>query len=76
MVFPSPVGVATVISARYRFPGRVAYRSLIAGIVGVCRWWHDRVVIREQIMVMMKLRERESIQEAVRRFRKLVERSG
>jgi small subunit ribosomal protein S21 len=27
-------------------------------------------------MVMMKLRERESIQEAVRRFRKLVERSG
>ena len=27
-------------------------------------------------MVKMRLRERESIQEAVRRFRKLVERSG
>ena len=27
-------------------------------------------------MVYMKLRDRESIQEAVRRFRKLVERSG
>ena len=27
-------------------------------------------------MVFMRLRDRESIQEAVRRFRKLVERSG
>ena len=27
-------------------------------------------------MVLMRVRERESIQEAVRRFRKLVERSG
>ena len=27
-------------------------------------------------MVMMRVRDRESIQEAVRRFRKLVERSG
>ena len=27
-------------------------------------------------MVLMRLRDRESIQEAVRRFRKLVERSG
>ena len=27
-------------------------------------------------MVVMRLRDRESIQEAVRRFRKLVERSG
>ena len=29
-----------------------------------------------KFMVMMKLRERESVQEAVRRFRKIVERSG
>jgi small subunit ribosomal protein S21 len=27
-------------------------------------------------MVMIKLRERESVQEALRRFRKIVERSG
>lgn len=35
-----------------------------------------RSLQESKFMVMMKLRERESIQEAVRRFRKLVERSG
>ena len=34
------------------------------------------VICIGEIMVFMRLRDRESIQEAVRRFRKIVERSG
>ncbi len=34
------------------------------------------VVTIGELMVSMRVRDRESIQEAVRRFRKLVERSG
>ena len=34
------------------------------------------VVTMGELMVVMRVRDRESIQEAVRRFRKLVERSG
>ena len=32
--------------------------------------------LREKLLVKIMLRERESVQEAVRRFRKLVERTG
>ncbi len=38
--------------------------------------WCLAVVTLGELMVSMRVRDRESIQEAVRRFRKLVERSG
>jgi small subunit ribosomal protein S21 len=38
--------------------------------------WRLAVVTMGVLMVSMRVRDRESIQEAVRRFRKLVERSG
>ena len=38
--------------------------------------WSLVVVTLGELMVKMRIRDRESIQEAVRRFRKLVERSG
>jgi small subunit ribosomal protein S21 len=38
--------------------------------------WRLAVVTMGELMVSMRVRDRESIQEAVRRFRKLVERSG
>ncbi len=38
--------------------------------------WCLVVVTLGELMVTMRVRDRESIQEAVRRFRKLVERSG
>jgi small subunit ribosomal protein S21 len=36
----------------------------------------NRPVLKENLVVKLNVRDRESIQEAVRRFRKLVERSG
>jgi small subunit ribosomal protein S21 len=55
------------------WPARIRYLSGLAGwAMGV--WPVDRRFgVR---MVKLTVRERESIQEAVRRFRKLVERSG
>ena len=43
---------------------------------GIAVGGHGESVLRKRIMVKIVLRERESAQEAVRRFRKIVERSG
>ena len=65
--------------ALYPVSARYGYRYLVvAGIVGahpssrVVRWG----LAGENLLVKIVLRERESIQEAVRRFRKMVERTG
>lgn len=56
-------------------PGLAADDSRRHRIVLVCHSTH-RFRGCERAMVKLTVRERESIQEAVRRFRKLVERSG
>jgi len=54
-------------------------RRFPATVEGRCRAapkWFFNLHFTEAFVVKLRLRERESIQEAVRRFRKLVEHSG